>query len=1288
MFSSSDTNNLQNCKQFLLSHVNKARDVVQTVLSSVEGSDTSKLLAELEDGIYSQRIALEEIASANDALNSQWSQHVGESKGFSFAGTHAAAIVKSVRPLLRDLNKHVAWMQSIPLALQTLHDSQFSRIFLEFLQKNNPSGRESFLDLYKSLHELDTSISENINPNGTVLLEAHQWCLQQVTRLWKVYISDEEQPLHSLFPNPSPELLVGVSQPNEMFWKRQKSIPVLSSNAWSSMNVNDNVGLEPCGDIRPNLFVDFLRNKQTGLSFLMKEIDTKLESFTQALKQKMPSIAVHQSSKKSSAEAADTTSEGAVFHDLLSKVIAAGAVVKRNIKLLASAEESNAHQKFVPKFSSILEETKITSRKLIQKFLTNFSLESSKHLCAALDPLTWVFKQCPLLSESFLQFLQEKGAGVTHSSADSCHMLLLDVDLGFAIASIPNFQSFLKLRQHLCANFLSKFSVLMPESSASFSPDNLVIGSQFNRQYASRYFRSMSCALPDFPSKYSQRCVQTLELSEETMSKDYFDRRMGDFKDHIVCSVHRLTLVLKRYPARESELKFLKLLRSLPKLSGLCQDKQNAYNKKIDRYASAYIDFNKELVASTDDLKTRIESRDNGLAKPEKVLERADECFQSLSKLFLKLIKAGNGLRKSPSLLEFCAEFVNFSMSSSPHGVLSALLQLYRAESRLSMALLPNLKAVEPFISTIKDAGFVVKLGSEWFYPSHTRTLQLGGWSEISDPDLPFLASPFFCEAAPYKCDGPQAAASVSKTLIYVVAETAKRFSQDFKKNGLTNLDILSNKLRQSVACIGQNIMDFSSANSALDTACADIYANSSKEYTAAIISQVFDGKESFKKYVTETHEALKTVNQSLISLQDLQFTRCFVGIVKDPSKSFWKSTSSDGSSPMAQLRDTFNLLHAFDVKVSEVFNPDGCLYLDTMLWFSHKIRLLEDWTSTLPQENIDALNNLPASESPSVQYWMREFAIQTLAPGAFDDAQMTPESSSRLSDARSSNEAFEMLCADRKKSFADFVSAAESCLKDANEAIEAQFVNYVSLKAAKSKDVPKSGPMFDEFSAVDELVLAITSNLKKFKSAAESVLDACSKLSSLLQSFEKKVESTVLKTQEQLASIVSRWESKFIDAFKKYCKSVDTSSIHNGRFQLSQIFVDWWRLAGRSDVLPLASSFIRILRCFDNEVISFFRPATKPLLNLRRHLITLRCRSECNASAIEEIVLDMSEILPVDKFIWPMQVSTRPSALVTLDHSQVMDSRFSNVRVASFLQELRLRMTNVKNALENARVL
>jgi len=64
-----------------------------------------------------------------------------------------------------------------------------------------------------------------------------------------------------------------------------------------------------------------------------------------------------------------------------------------------------------------------------------------------------------------------------------------------------------------------------------------------------------------------------------------------------------------------------------------------------------------------------------------------------------------------------------------------------------------------------------------------------------------------------------------------------------------------------------------------------------------------------------------------------------------------------------------------------------------------------------------------------------------------------------------------------------------------------------------------------------------------------------------------------------------------------------------------------------------------------------------------------------------------MSEILPVNKFIWPTQVSTRPSALVTYDYSQLMESRFSDVRVASFLRELRFRMTNIKAALENARV-
>jgi hypothetical protein len=1253
----------------------------------VEGSDTSKLLAELEDILHSQRIALEEVASANDSLNSQWSQNVGKA---TFAGRHAVAVVKSVRPLLRELNKHIAWVQGMSRAIEILHDSQFSRIFLEFFQKNNPSGSETFLDLYKPLHDLDSLISEKVNPNGAILLEAHQWCLNQVTQLWKVYLSDEEQPLHSCFQDPSPELLVGVNQPNEMFWKRQKSIPVLSPNAWSCMNADDDVGLEPCVDIRPNVFLDFLCSKQTGLSFLMKEIDTKLELFTQALKQKMPSIA--QFSKKSPVDAAGTSSEAAAFHDLLTRIIAAGAVVKRNIKLLAAAEESNTHKKFVPKFINVLEETKTSSRKLIQKFILNFSLESSQQISAAFDPLVWVFKQSPLLSESFLQFLQEKGAEVTHSSADSCHMILLDIDLCFAIAAIPNFESFSKLRQFVCDNFLSSFSVLMPESSSNFSSASLVTDSQFNRQYVSHYFRSISCALPDFPNKYSQACVQTLDLCDETMNKAYFERQVADFKEHISCSVHRLTLVLKRYPVKESELKFLKLLGNLPKLGGLCRDKQkSAYNKKIDRYASAYLEFNKDLCLMTEDLKTRIESRDNGLTKPEKVLEKADDCFQSLSKLFVKLVNAGNGLRKTPSVSEFCAEFVSFSLKSSPHGVLSALLQLYRAEFRLSMALLPNLTAVEPFYSAIKSAGYVLKLGSEWFYPSHTRTLQLSGWSEASNADVPFLSSPFFSEVAPFKCDGPQAAASISKSLINVVAEIAKRFSQDFKKFGLTNLDILSNRLRQSVACIGQSIMEFSSANTVLDTVCADIYANSSKEYTAAILSQVFDGKDSFKKCVNETHEALKAVDQSLVALQELQFSRGVLGIVKDPSKSFWKTTSSDGASPLGQLRDTFNILHAFDVRVSEVFNPDGCNYLDTMLWLSHKLRLLEDWTSTLSQERVDEFNSLHASESPSVRYWMREYSIQTISRGAFEDAQFSlgqQEQSTQLSVPRTSNEAFEALFADRKKSLPEFMSVAESVVNEAIEAIEAQFVNYVSFKAIKSKDAPKSGPVFDEFTAVDEIVLAITSNLKKFKTAAESVLDAFNKLTSLLEGFEKKMEAAVLKTQEQLSSIVSRWESKFTDAFKKYCKSVETASIHNGRFQLSQIFVDWWRLAGRSDVLPTAASFIRILRCFDNEVISFFRPATKPLLELRRHLITLRCRLDCNASAIEESVLDMSEILPVEKFIWPTQVSTKPSALVTMDRSQIMDSRFSHVRVAAFLQELRLRMTSIKGALENARVL
>ena len=150
----------------------------------------------------------------------------------------------------------------------------------------------------------------------------------------------------------------------------------------------------------------------------------------------------------------------------------------------------------------------------------------------------------------------------------------------------------------------------------------------------------------------------------------------------------------------------------------------------------------------------------------------------------------------------------------------------------------------------------------------------------------------------------------------------------------------------------------------------------------------------------------------------------------------------------------------------------------------------------------------------------------------------------------------------------------------------------------------------------------------------------------------------------------------------------MDVASIHNDRLQMSQIFVDWWRVVGRSDALPIANSLLRILRCFDNDVIAFFRPATKPLLDVRKHLISLRCRSECDSSSIEECVFNMSEVLPVDKFIWPTQVSTQLSALFTFDRSQVMESRFSDARVVSFLRELRLRMTNIKAALENARIL
>jgi len=194
------------------------------------------------------------------------------------------------------------------------------------------------------------------------------------------------------------------------------------------------------------------------------------------------------------------------------------------------------------------------------------------------------------------------------------------------------------------------------------------------------------------------------------------------------------------------------------------------------------------------------------------------------------------------------------------------------------------------------------------------------------------------------------------------------------------------------------------------------------------------------------------------------------------------------------------------------------------MLWLSHKLRLLEDWTSTLSQEQVDALNSLHASESPSVQYWMREYGIQTLSPAAFEDAQFTAgqqEPAAQLSAPRTSNEAFEALFAERKKSFPEFVSAAESCVKEAVEVIEAQFVNYVSFKATKSKE--KSGPIFDEFTAVDEIVLAMASNLKKFKPAAESVLDAFNKLTSLLQSFEKKMEAAVLKTRIRDTNAVSR---------------------------------------------------------------------------------------------------------------------------------------------------------------------
>jgi hypothetical protein len=110
-----------------------------------------------------------------------------------------------------------------------------------------------------------------------------------------------------------------------------------------------------------------------------------------------------------------------------------------------------------------------------------------------------------------------------------------------------------------------------------------------------------------------------------------------------------------------------------------------------------------------------------------------------------------------------------------------------------------------------------------------------------------------------------------------------------------------------------------------------------------------------------------------------------------------------------------------------------------------------------------------------------------------------------------------------------------ESSVKDACDAIESQFSGYSSLKAVKSKDAPKSGPVFDEFTAVNEIVQALESNSKKLKSAVQAVLENFNKLLSALSSFEKKTEATVSKIQEKLLSISATWEGKFNDAFKKY---------------------------------------------------------------------------------------------------------------------------------------------------------
>ncbi len=86
---------------------------------------------------------------------------------------------------------------------------------------------------------------------------------------------------------------------------------------------------------------------------------------------------------------------------------------------------------------------------------------------------------------------------------------------------------------------------------------------------------------------------------------------------------------------------------------------------------------------------------------------------------------------------------------------------------------------------------------------------------------------------------------------------------------------------------LAQNIKDFSTANSVLVTACTDIYTNSSKEYTAAIVSLVFDDKASgsIKRHLVEVHDAVKSLNQSPIALKNLNFSHALLRITKDPAK-------------------------------------------------------------------------------------------------------------------------------------------------------------------------------------------------------------------------------------------------------------------------------------------------------------------------------------------------------------------------------------------------------------------